>query len=79
MSQWKNAKTELPPRKEGSEVVSKQYWVYYGIKHGEHQYGTAYYNYSPPYRNKGEWVDFANYGAQPNHYTELPEPPKQQP
>lgn len=75
MSQWKNAKTELPPLKEGSEVVSKQYWVFYGMKYGEPEYGTAYYHYKPPFKGKGEWVDFKDYGRQPTYYTELPKSP----
>ena len=62
-----NLCSEVLPDKKPNWDYSAQCLVWYeGVPNvNVAGYGIAYYHYSPPFREKGEWIDFAHYGRQP--------------
>lgn len=62
-----NLCSEVLPDKKPNWEHTEQCLVWYSSVEGGRTagYGVAYYHYSPPFRDKGQWIDFAHYGQQP--------------
>lgn len=74
--EWIKTTDRLPEKKKGFDH-SKQCLVYYlGNEQKTSEYGIAYYHHEPPFKDLGNWVDFARYGRQPDYWQELPLEPE---
>lgn len=65
-----------PPKPKENWQHTEQCLVWYeAIENDKVEgFGISYYNYAPPFKGKGEWIDFAHYGRQPKYY-QLIQPP----
>lgn len=76
---WINVIDSLPERKAEQEYSEECLVWYKGEPNARVEgYGIAYYHYTPPFKEKGTWVDFANYGRQPDFWKPIQPPTKKQ-
>ncbi len=71
MGTWKDCAV-LPPLKDGWKHTEQVLVLYEATETNTSHFGIAYYHTEPPFRDKGHWVDFANYGKQPTRWMTIP-------